>query len=382
MDSLNYNKEIISKIAGIDDWKEFETFIKDLYDQNDGVIHVERSYKSKGKSGRNREVDVFVRLGFKPHEITLGVECKYWKNKIDGDIIDVAASKKEDLGLDKYGVISTVGYEAGAELYAKDKGIDLFIIRPSIDNDFGYSGRIIKFNLHILGSKPINIKLLGKIIAEPPQIEEVTNYVYNCISKIEIPENDLDLNKDLDLYRFSVNITRSGHHIYSRGAYVNNMVSVIADIWRKNSDIFWDTGTANLNQKILFKEPTALFLSKNIVVIVNEISFEIEILRSESNFEVDRGTKYPLVLENVIEKAITPLRVSLAGELSKFTMCDSEKITNIDLDNKPDNVVGRDGVRLEVRYNLPLTINTSDRESKSYVLTKSTNGYKWKLVSG
>ncbi|WP_026602170.1 hypothetical protein [Methylomonas sp. 11b] len=75
---MNQNKEIISQIAGIENWSEFEEFVKGLYAQNEGTIHVERNYKAKGASGRNREVDVLVKFGFNPHIITLGIECKYW----------------------------------------------------------------------------------------------------------------------------------------------------------------------------------------------------------------------------------------------------------------------------------------------------------------
>jgi hypothetical protein len=75
---MHQNREIIAQIAGIENWSEFEEFIKNLYAQNVGTINVEHNYMAKGASGRNREVDVWVKFGFNPHIITLGIECKYW----------------------------------------------------------------------------------------------------------------------------------------------------------------------------------------------------------------------------------------------------------------------------------------------------------------
>lgn len=62
------------------------------------------------------------------------------------------------------------------------------------------------------------------------------------------------------------------------------------------------------SHKIIFKTPTAVLLSGRVLVFIEEVAFGIEYLRSESEFQIDRGSQFPLVLENVIERAITPLK--------------------------------------------------------------------------
>ncbi|WP_158592138.1 restriction endonuclease [Noviherbaspirillum sedimenti] len=378
---MNQNKEIISQIAGIENWSEFEEFVKDLYAQNDGTIHVERNYKAKGASGRNREVDVIVKFGFNPHIIALGIECKYWSQKVDGDIIDVAYAKKEDLKLDKYAVITTVGFEAGAELYAKSKGIDLFIIRPSEDDDFGYTGRIIKFKMYMQGSRPICIKFNASIIAEQGHEADASAYVQSKLSNIVLSEKDADLDSTINLYRYTVETTPDGITSYTRGNYVNNLAKLILETWRTQNSNFWNKQPSSFAQKIRFEKPTAIFFPNRIVVSVNEIDFTMQYIKSESEFEIDRGRQYPMILENVIENAVTPLSASPPSTPAKFMMCESSPKREINLADKPDDAVGRDGVTIHIQCSAPMSISDSDQTSIYYKLVSNENGIAWAPIN-
>ncbi len=377
---MNQNKEIISQIAGIENWSEFEEFVKSLYAQNEGIIHVERNYKAKGASGRNREVDVLVKFGFNPHIISLGIECKYWAQKVDGDIIDIAFAKKEDLKLDKYAVITTIGFEAGAELYAKSKGIDLFIIRPSEDDDFGYSGRIIKFRIRTQGSRPICINFNASIIAEQGAQANASKYVQSKLSNIILSEADAELDTEIDLYRYTVESMPDGTTLYVRGHHVNNLAKLIFETWRKQNTNFWNKQPSSIAQKIIFEKPTAIFFSNRIVVTVNEIDFKMQYLRCESEFEIDRGEQYPLILENVIENAVTPLSTSQPNSTAKFKMCESTPKLGVNLSEKPDDAVGRDGVTIHIQWNAPMSITESDPTSIYYEFASNENGVAWKPI--
>ncbi len=87
------------------DWGKFELFVRELY-KSDGDLVVEHNITEIGKSGRKHQIDVKVTGKTKLHTYVTLVECKRWKKKIDGDIIDILAAKIEDLNASK-GVIIT-----------------------------------------------------------------------------------------------------------------------------------------------------------------------------------------------------------------------------------------------------------------------------------
>lgn len=374
---MKYDKQVIAQIAGVENWEEFEEFVKKLYAKNEHSIHVEKNYKAKGVSGRNREVDVRVTFGFNPHIITLGIECKYWSNKVDGDIIDVAAAKKEDLKLDKYAVITTAGYEAGAEIYAKSKGIDLFIIRPTVDDDFGYSGRVIKTKLHMLGSRPTDININATSVSAQGFEEETSAFVNAKLSNIEVSYCETVSDPDLELYRYSKQDLTNGMVIYNRLAHVENLLSLILRNWQTHNTNIWNNQPYSFNHKILFREPTALFLAGRIPVTINEITFKIQYFRIESEFEVDRGKQHPLILENVIERAVTPLSASYTDTLVEFTMCKSMPKQEVDLATKPDGALGRDGLAITLLCNNPLSVSEDDPHASAYELIDDGNDVNW-----
>ena len=66
---------------------------------------------------------------------------------MDGDRVDVLAAKIEDLNASKGVIITTIGYEKGAELYAKHKNIDIFVVRELTEEEWGSPGRIIEIVL-------------------------------------------------------------------------------------------------------------------------------------------------------------------------------------------------------------------------------------------
>lgn len=375
-----FDKELIAGIAGIDDWRGFEEFVKNLYTQNEHSIEVILNHKAKGISGRNREVDVLVKFGFNPHILSLGVECKYWSRKVDGDIIDVAVAKRDDLKLDKYAVITTIGFEAGAEIYAKSKGIDLFLIRPSEDDDFGYSGRVVKVRLNIQGSNPTNIKINAQLIAQQGQEKIATEYFQNKFSNINIDPQNKDIDSELDLYRYSKLVIGAGV-AYTRHDRVDNVVQVVYKTWLTHNAKFWDGQPSTINQKIEFASPTAMFFRNRVVVLVDSIEFQMQYLRTESYFEVDRGKQYPLVLENVIENAITPLVAKEHEGKTHFSMGQAEPKVAVDLSAKPDDAVGRDGISIAVTLARPMGVPLAEGADKTYELVLSDGEPSWVKIA-
>ncbi|WP_026602171.1 hypothetical protein [Methylomonas sp. 11b] len=234
--------------------------------------------------------------------------------------------------------------------------------------------------MHTQGSRPICINFNASIIAEQGAQANASEYVQSKLSNITLSEIDADLNSEIDLYRYTIETMPNGITSYIRGSYVNNLAKLILETWRTGNTNFWNKRPSSIAQKIIFEKPTAIFFSNRIVVLVNEIDFKIQYLRCESEFEIDRGAQYPLILENVIENAVTPLSTSPPSASVKFKMCESSPKLEINLADKPDDVVGRDGVTIHIQCNVPMSILESDPTSIYYEFAGNENGVVWEPI--
>jgi len=141
-------KSFLDKII---DWKDFEKFVSKLYENSDDII-VKHNVTEVGKSEAKRQIDVLVIQKMKLHTVKIIIECKLWKQKVDRPVIDILAAAVEDLGADKGAIFTTKGYDEGAIKYAKEKKIDVFIIRDILEDEWGAPGRNILFYLQYFHS--------------------------------------------------------------------------------------------------------------------------------------------------------------------------------------------------------------------------------------
>ncbi|MBY0358279.1 MAG: restriction endonuclease [Candidatus Obscuribacterales bacterium] len=130
------------------DWAGFEKFVSTLYEDG-GEVVVERNKIETDKYGARRETDIKITERKKLHTYVTLVECKRWKDPVSRDRVDVLAASLDGLNAQKGVIFTTKGYEAGAESYAKGKGIDLFIVRELTDEEWGFPGRHIQFYKHL-----------------------------------------------------------------------------------------------------------------------------------------------------------------------------------------------------------------------------------------
>jgi len=377
---MEYDKSIIGKLIDTEDWSKFEEFIQSLYKNNEQAIEVIKNYKANAKSGRIREIDVLVKFGLSPHIILLGIECKYWNKKVDGDILDIVKNKKDDLGIDKFVVITTVGYERGAELYAKDSGIDLFIIRPTNDDDFGYSGKNVNFRFLSYGSAPTNICLGAQIITESNMSSESVKYITDKLSFIEIKDFNADFDHDFDLYSYDV--TFYDDMKFKKLNYKNNLYKIIFDSWKEYNELYYKKLECRPNIKIEFKSNSALFFQeKNIIVIIKELTYHIRFFLQKWNITLDRSEKHPIVLENIIEKAITPLKKTTVNDKNIFEMDKTIKIEPIDIAKKPPDVIGREGVDIKYLLEYPVIGPfKNDENNKTFELIEREGKTVYEIV--
>lgn len=151
------------------DWQDFERFVREMYAQDADLV-VEHDVTEQGRSGARRQTDVKFTHRAAGMTYTTLVECKRWKEKVTRDRIDVLASSVDDLGASKGVMFTTSGYEAGAEAYASQKGIELFVVRDLTDDEWGAPGRVVSFWMHYFNGHFDKLNLESQLLsflAEP-----------------------------------------------------------------------------------------------------------------------------------------------------------------------------------------------------------------------
>lgn len=91
----------------------------------------------KGKSGHEHQIDVSAEFKAAGTKILILVECKYYSHNVGIDDVMEFATRLEDIGAHKGILVTTIGFQRGAEKIAKSKGIALVIA-----HDLGWSPHI------------------------------------------------------------------------------------------------------------------------------------------------------------------------------------------------------------------------------------------------
>lgn len=156
------------------DWAAFERFVKELYEAEGDVI-VQRDVVEVDRHGSKRQTDVKITRRTRFHTFVTLVECKRWKEPVSRDRIDVLAASIEALGANKGAIFTTTGFEEGALANAKGKGIDLFVVRDLLPQEWGLPGRNISMFMHVLAGefKQIampNVQAIGLIDEFPKHL--------------------------------------------------------------------------------------------------------------------------------------------------------------------------------------------------------------------
>lgn len=139
------------------DWKSYEELTRHIYESigsSNGVtvIGYGNNCKYKGKSGVEHQIDVLTRHSDGLHDYLTDIECKYWNQKIDKDIIMKVESIVKDCNFAKGIVVSKCGFTPDATTYANHVGVGLVELREVSDDDL--KGRIKKIQININASVP------------------------------------------------------------------------------------------------------------------------------------------------------------------------------------------------------------------------------------
>jgi len=303
------------------DWKEFESFVTDLYKEGDEII-VEHNITEPGKSGASRQTDVKVTHKTKLHTYTTLIECKSWKYSVDRVRIDVLANSIDDLNASKGVIFTTKGYQKGALKYAKFKNIDIFIVRDLTEEEWGLPGRKILIYLQFYNAvieKVNSTKAeLKSIVENPPE---------NFRLDIQIKKDFLDEKQ----YLISKVDGRKGKHLVEMILDIRN---ILLKTIGEQTNLLKEKEETN-NVELAFRTKVILDFSdcefchlKYPFGLIKLYDLEFEILSSvfQNKFEKDRAEEldFALVVENYITKQRNV--VTKAKTFSKFNV--SEQLKN------------------------------------------------------
>ena len=161
------------------DWKQYEAIAKYIYETLGRQSGVKikgygSNYKVTGKSGVAHQIDILTTHSDGIHEYQTAIECKYWKEKINKDIVMKISGIIEDAGINKGVIVSKSGFTQDGIDYAKHRNIGLVELREIEEKDLG--GQSKKFDVGVL---ELNIKAY---IYRP----EILNIELDSIEKVQI----------------------------------------------------------------------------------------------------------------------------------------------------------------------------------------------------
>ena len=147
------------------DWKKYEEITKHIYETlgKASGVRVEcfgNQCKIKGKSFVEHQVDVLTSHSDGIHSYKTVIECKYWEENINKDIIMKVAEIVEDTGASKGIIVSKNGFTPDAVAFAKYKNIGLVELREPTDDDWEGRIRTIQFNMNMLLPQVNGIELI------------------------------------------------------------------------------------------------------------------------------------------------------------------------------------------------------------------------------
>ena len=142
------------------DWKTYEAITKYIYETlgKEHGVKIEAygsNCKVKGKSGVSHQIDVLTNHSDGIHIYKTAIECKYWKDKVNKDIVMKVYQIIEDTGIDKGIIVSKSGFTPDALSFAEYRNIGLVELREIEKKDFSETPKEI-----LIGDLLIKTKIL------------------------------------------------------------------------------------------------------------------------------------------------------------------------------------------------------------------------------
>lgn len=159
------------------DWNEFELTVRWIYEKLGSKLGVEvvgygPSCRHVGKSGATHQIDVLLSHSDGVHAYSAAIECKWWKEKVDKDVVIKSAFIRDDCGFDKAIVVSKIGFTDDAIKVADERNVHLVELK---EHNLQISGNTLtKFYMHNTISQP---EFVGwQVNVDPEMVTEYNSH--------------------------------------------------------------------------------------------------------------------------------------------------------------------------------------------------------------
>lgn len=248
------------------DWKKYESITKYIYEtlgKQSGVTikGCGSTCIVKGKSGVSHQIDVLTAHSDGIHTYETAIECKYWKKKVNKDIVMKLVQILEDTGISKGIIVSKSGFTRDGIQYAKHKNIGIVHLRE-------YEEKDLQGNSHQIDIATLDLNI--KIHRTRPEI-----------TSIDIGDNrKIEIKHEFDYFDFTI-ILKNGNQVAFYD-YINDFRKQINRLNDKTKPL---TGKYKIPESKLLNRQTGE------KVDLDEILFTGQITESDD----DRNLKYTIV---------------------------------------------------------------------------------------
>lgn len=206
------------------DWKIYESITKYIYEtlgQQSGVVikGYGQNCKVIGESGISHQIDVLITHSDGNRSYDTAIECKYWKQKANKDVVMKLAAIMEDAGISKGIIVTRSGFTKDGEDYAKFKNIGLVTLREWKEDDWDTTLKEIEFgilqinmNIKVTGPKLLQIDLGNNRFLDVQDEFDLFNYYIELKDNKRVPLYDYvtDFRLDItDQNKMEVEITKT-----------------------------------------------------------------------------------------------------------------------------------------------------------------------------
>ncbi|MEM5482215.1 restriction endonuclease [Pseudoalteromonas fuliginea] len=143
---------------------EYEKLARKIYEDIlslEGVdnIEVKHNVKIKGISGVDHQIDVYWEYKYAGVAHKVLIECKHYGHNVSLLHVRNMHGLLTDIPNSSGILVTTVGYQSGAEKYADFYGMGLKLIRKPQGSDWDGCIQIVNINMELLSNRYLNFKL-------------------------------------------------------------------------------------------------------------------------------------------------------------------------------------------------------------------------------
>ncbi len=261
------------------DWKKYESITKYIYEtlgKQSGVTI--KGYSStctvKGKSGVSHQIDVLTAHSDGVHTYETAIECKYWKKKVNKDIVMKLVQILEDTGISKGIIVSKSGFTRDGIQYAKHKNIGIVHLREYEEKDLQGNSHQID-----IATLDLNIK---------------THRTRPEITSIDIGDNrKIEIKHEFDYFDFTI-ILKNGNQVAFYD-YVNDFRKQINRLNDKTKPL---TGKYKIPESKLLNRQTGEKVDLDEILFTGQLTESGE----DRNLEYTIVDKVWLLMKSIFEE--------------------------------------------------------------------------------